>query len=405
MKRKMRVMGLLLIVSLMQPFYVFAAEETGNINTEELEMMQWKEAANESLSQYGAKSPYYSTGQWNDPDAYMTVADFDWFNYKDYADYCDSYYGICLLKNVFNTSQVEANPSVGIDNVVDSELGYGSLPDFSNHARMYYPYENLGITNQDLAAIPLPTACISWRNPVDYEEDMLNYTLYFHNLIWNHKGSYNYYSGEWLKDTTGKKMMELRIIDASIGTPIGCHVTRASSDGTYGNKCYYGGIKKIEVKYPYAEPNKYLVQSTFSISFGPHTVKTAYDKYYDDVWTINFLSYPNEMDMQYLHGLLRLITPDAEEIYAAIKIDLYGDRDCAPWRYEDQNYMIGYAPWKYYDKWYDIGVQSRICSSYKGQTLEQAGNTGYTQGYNASCYIYRIAPRVGVSAPGYDIRR
>lgn len=107
----------------------------------------------------------------------------------------------------------------------------------------------------------------------------------------------------------------------------------------------------------------------------------------------------------YLHGLLRLITPDAEEIYSAIKTDLYGDKEYGPWHYEDQDYNIGYAPWKYYDKWYDIGTQSRICSSYTAQTEDTTRITGYGDGCEPTCFIYRIAPRVGVNAPGYGIRR
>lgn len=399
--RRMRAISLLLVASMLQTMNVFAAEENGDANA----AAQWKEAANLSLQQDGAESPYYSTGQWNDPNTSMTMTSCDWFNYKDYTVYSDPYYGLCLLKNAYDTSQVEANPSVGIDNVVDSTLAYGCLPDFSNLESQYFPFESIGITEQEYAAIPLPAVCTSWRYPADYEEDMLNYSEQYNNLIWAHKGKYWPYSNFTEKGLTGREIMEWRLIDAAAGVPIGCHVNRFSTDGIYSNKQYGSVIKSIEVKYPCASLDRYCAQKAFKISYGPHAVNAINGKYYDDMWTVQFIMYPNEMDMRYLHGLLRLITPDAEEIYSAIKTDLYGDKEYGPWHYEDQDYNIGYAPWKYYDKWYDIGTQSRICSSYTAQTEDTTRITGYGDGCEPTCFIYRIAPRVGVNALGYGIRR
>ena len=370
---------------------VFATEENAGMTAEELAVAQWKAAANESLAQYGAKSPYYQTGQWNNPEAYMTVVSYDWFDYNDYSDWCDPFYGICLLKNVFDTSQVEATPSVGVVNVVNSGLAWECLPDFSNWKSTYFSHESIGITEQELAAIPLPAACTSWRNPQEYEEELLNYSLNYHNLLWEHRGGYYHYKREFESGITGRKMMELPIVDAFAGDPIGCNVSRYTKTDTYDRKCYNGAVSGILVRYPYTNCLK-GAESTFSIDYGSHAFYTESDRYYEDVWTIRFEMYPNEMDMQQIHGLLRLITPDAEEIYAAIKKDLYGARDYAPWKYPGETYRVGYAPWKYYDKWYDIGTQSRIRSSYFGNKEE------------SSKYVYMIAPRVGVVAPGYDIR-
>ncbi len=76
--RRMRAISLLLVASMLQTMNVFAAEENGDANAATLESAQWKEAA---------ESPYYSTGQWNDPNTSMTMASCDWFNYKDYTVY------------------------------------------------------------------------------------------------------------------------------------------------------------------------------------------------------------------------------------------------------------------------------------------------------------------------------
>ena len=141
------------------------------------------------------------------------------------------------------------------------------------------------------------------------------------------------------------------------------------------------------------------------ISYGSNKITTNDGSYYfDDVWTIKFVLIPNEMDLQHVRGLLHLITPDAEAIYAAIKTDLYGPKEQGPWRYQNETYTLGYAPWKYYDKWYDIGNQSRICSSYIAKTEEAAGRGGQGTGFTGSGYIYKIAPRVGINAPGYELR-
>lgn len=85
--RRMRAISLLLVASMLQTMNVFAAEENGDANAATLESAQWKKAANLSLQQDGAESPYYSTGQWNDPNTSMTMASCDWFNYKDYTVY------------------------------------------------------------------------------------------------------------------------------------------------------------------------------------------------------------------------------------------------------------------------------------------------------------------------------
>lgn len=370
---------------------------------------QWKAEANLSLSEYGAESPYYSTGQQPQRIPHRpTLNDgynyYSWFNYNDYSIYCDPYYGLRLLKNVGQTGQVEATPSTGVIPFVQSELAPGCMPDFSNRIRPYFPYETVGITPQEFAGIPMPAVCSSWRNPSDYAEEMLNYSLHYHNLIWAHKGDYSFYTWPAKEGITGRKMMEWPVIDATIGYPIGCHTQRYSPEDTYNWKCYNDAVKNIYVTYPYPNSTPFTSQRTMEIHYGSNQIKADDGIYYDDVWTIHFVLMPNEMDLQHVRGLLHLITPDAEAIYAAIKTDLYGPKEQGPWRYPNETYTLGYAPWKYYDKWYDIGTQSRICSSYIAQTEESAERGGQGTGFTGSGYVYKIAPRVGVNAPGYELR-
>lgn len=122
---------------------------------------QWKAEANLSLSEYGAESPYYSTGQL--PNVYyeLPTSFYNWFNPKDYSLYCDPTYSLRLLKNVGMTEQVEATPSTGVIPDIKSELSPGCLPDFSNRIRPYFPYETIGITASEFESIPLPATCAS----------------------------------------------------------------------------------------------------------------------------------------------------------------------------------------------------------------------------------------------------
>lgn len=396
MKRKKIVamtLGLVLLGNMNFSLAVQAAEENVGMTAEEQAAMQWKIEANESLGEYGVSSPYYSTGQWNDPNAYTTAASYDWFNLNDYSVYCDPYYGVCLLKNVGSTSAVEATPSVGVVNEVQSKIGIDCMPDFSNMVQMRFSQEDIGITAEELSSIPLPQACTSWRHPLEYTDEMIDYSFYFHDLIWKHKGSYNDYSSGIFAGLSVRDKMQIRVINGQTDFPIGCHVN------TYDDNYYGGAIRSIRVVYPYADQSCYFrTQQTFSITLHENDFSVPTDDHIhrEDVWTIEFQMYPNEMDMQQIHGLLRLITPDADEIYNAIYQDFFGDDLYSP--------LTGYAPWKYYDKWYDIGTQTRIRSSYKTQTEKWAENLNSLTGFKPTSYIYDIAPRVGVSAPGYGIR-
>lgn len=365
---------------------------------------QWKAEANLSLSEYGSESPYYLTGQQANVHNELRANHYSWFNYQDYSIYCDPVYGLRLLKNVGETGQVEATPSTGVVPKINSQLCYGCLPDFSNRIRPYFSYETVGITAQEFTSIPLPALCSSWRDPSAYVDELMNYSANYHNLIWAHKGDYKQYTWPESKGITGREMMEWPIIDAAVGYPIGYHVKRYDPDSTYNWKCYKDAVQKMYVTYPYPNSVPFRSQRTMEIGFGSDRIEVDGGTYYDDVWTIHFVLMPNEMDMQYIHGLLRMITPDGDAIYAAIKADMYGPKEQGPWRYQNELYTLGYAPWKYYDKWYDIGNQSRICSSYiaKAEDDESYGGTGV--GFNGSGYIYRIAPRVGIGAPGYELR-
>lgn len=213
---------------------------------------------------------------------------------------------------------------------------------------------------------------------------------------------------------TPKEFMQSRIIVAPDGYPIGFRIQRYNPDSTYNWKGYNGAIQKMLVTYPYPNVNAFFTQRTMIIDYGSNKISIGKDtgqviditgEYYDDIWTIHFVLLPNEMDLRYIHGLLRMITPDADAIYAAIKADLYGPKERGPWNYPNERYSLGYAPWKYYDKWYDIGNQSRICSSYIAKTEEGASSRNEMgMGFCGSGYIYRIAPRVGIGAPGYELR-
>jgi len=378
---------------------------------------QWKAEANLSLSEYGAESPYYSTGQQANVRPAVSPDYYSWFNPKEYSIYCDPVHSLRLLKNVGMTEQVEATPSTGVIPDIRSELSPGCLPDFSNRIKLCFPYETVGITASEFTSIPLPAPCASWRDPATYANDILNYSEKYHNLIWAHKGNYSMYQNSLFDSMSTQEFMQTPVLVAPDGLPIGHNVKRYKPGGTYDGKNYNGAVQKISVTYPYPTMTPFYTQRTMEISYGilgneievgtggTRDVFDVTGAYYDDVWTIHFVILPNEMDLQYIHGLLRMITPDADAIFAAIKTDLYGPKDRGPWNYPNERYTLGYAPWKYYDKWYDIGNQSRICSSYIAKTENGAAAHSYQgMGFTGSGYIYRIAPRVGIGAPGYELR-
>lgn len=386
--------------SLLPMMNVSAAEGAAGLTAEELAVTQWKAAANESLSKEGVKSPYYMTGQWNDPMNEKNVQYYNWYKQADYANYCDPYYGFCLLKNVFDTSQVEATPSVGVINEVVSELGYECMPDFSNICKMYLPYESIGITEAELMAIPLPETCIAWRHPADYATEMEDYSFYYQNLLWTHNCGYDGYTDGLYEGWSTRDRMHIYALNAFQDYPIGCHIK-------YFEDNYGKGVKSVMVVYPYPDQTKYFkTQRMFTMQFITNKFNDPVDGswHYEDIWSITFHMIPNEMDMQHIHGLLRFITPDADAIYVAIREDLYGKKEYPVWKYPNENYMVGYAPWKYYDKWYDIGTQTRIRSSYNTQTMEWANDRKSLVGYKPTSFTYDIAPRAGVTVPGYILQ-
>lgn len=345
------------------------------------ELIPEQQYINESLATLGVKSPFYDTSflEKSDEGKYvdglvswkLSVDSFmEQFDLLQYSEVSDPYWKYCLLNNYKNTAFAEAQASTGVMNCMQTEYDFGVKPDGSNIIMGYANYEDTGITQEEVDALPLYPVTDSWK-PVNLvmTDEFYQYTEKVSDLIWAHSG---YYRG-----TRRKSGSSLKIVNAVETVPLGL-VADAYENEVYTGSTWTYAVTKcmITMKYSYAtEGYYYNGWEPFAVYALPTNQNWSSQQ-----WRIVFYGIPNEMDWKVIHSILNAITPDAEVIYQALRTE-WSD-------------PLGYGPWKYWDKWYDIGEQSRIrtwrhligketCDSY----------TSFELGPQYTRYYYDIAPR------------
>lgn len=311
------------------------------------------------------------TGEWTlVPNQYL-----NWIDFSQYSSTADPKWGMMLLNNYQNTAYAEAPASTGVQNYLQTEIGYDVGLDGTNAVVYSLDYHDLGITDEEVTALPVLPVTDSWKNVgrVFEGEQFAQYADTVSDLLWAHKGEYTGMRPEKLGDAL--------LINAVSGNPVGLvwsqgeHAYARNGRGPVYGKLEPGAFvnvvdkAKVTMKYPiwgqYGE-------TTFELLALPMNIAWSSQQ-----WRLCINTVPNELDWKVIQSLLHQISPDGEIIYQALRVEGSDPQ--------------GYGPWKYWDKWYDIGEQSRIRTWRILKTQDYAKLSA--DGSGGSKYYYDIAPR------------
>lgn len=368
-----------------------------NIHVLAEELTPEQQYINESLAALGVNSPFYDTSflEKTDDDKYVdgmiawklkveSPEFMDQLQVSEYLELSDPFWKYCLLNNYKNTAYAEAQASTGVMNCMQTEMDYGVKLDGSNMIMGCGNYETIGITQEEIDALPLYPVTDSWK-PVNLvmTDEFYQYTEKVSDLIWNHKGSY-----KGIRRKSGSDLVLVQAADGGVSVGL---LADAYTNQVYTGSTWTDAVTRcmITMKYSYATEESYY-SGWESFAFYALPANTNWSS---QQWRLVFYGIPNEMDWKVIHSILNAITPDAEVIYQALRTE-WSD-------------PLGYGPWKYWDKWYDIGEQSRI-RTWRHLVSSETSDSYITleNGPQLTRYYYDIAPRdngATVNLSGLDL--